>query len=432
MTELVKLGSGGAATVYLGREIGALGHARLVALKRPHPHLLEDPRLEAALRREAAYASQIRHPNVVDVTDVRVDSGALTLVMEYVDGLTLSDLVRDWIRTDRPDTRRLAVRILLDVADGLHAVHELRDGAGASLGLVHRDVSPQNVLVARTGHAKITDFGLARSVETGDRSTTEGVLKGKVGYLAPEYVKGASFDRRLDVFALGVVAWEILARRRLFRGTNDADSLVKLLSMPIPPLVADDGSTAVDLVVARALERDPAQRFPTARAFADALFDAARAWGGPASHAEVAASMSPELLATLDGRLADLTAAPQVASRAPAAAPPPARWRRLPLVLGGALVLAVLASGALYAARARREARSIAREAAAAPIEIFPESSASPAFTTEPLGSSAPSGARPRAARPVLASPPASVPARPPPSTATGAASHGPRPNPYR
>ena len=199
----VKLASGGHATVWLAKDREGNRGAR----KCPHPHLLEDPDVRFALHREAEIAMRLHHRNVVQLRGVELVDDAPVLVLDYVEGANLAELVRDWRRSDRPATARAVVRIILDGAAGLHALHELRDERGDPLALVHRDVSPQNVLVGVDGVARISDFGLAKCLAT-DRATTEGVLKGKAGYLAPEYVRGEAGDRRQDVFSLAVVAWD--------------------------------------------------------------------------------------------------------------------------------------------------------------------------------------------------------------------------------
>ena len=232
---LVKIASGGMATVYVGRLNTVIGTSRLVAIKRAHAHLLEDPAFSKMLIAEARLASRIHHPNVVAVQNVEELEGELLLVMDYVEGASLADL---WSYEDVPLPARVAVRAVLDACAGLQAAHELTDDDGKLLGIVHRDVSPHNILLGVDGIARLTDFGIAKSSggHTGSASqhTTTGALKGKVAYMAPEYVESGSLDARSDVFALGIVLWEALTRERLFRGGNEVESLRLILATKVP------------------------------------------------------------------------------------------------------------------------------------------------------------------------------------------------------
>ncbi len=286
---MVKVASGGMATVYVGRLSGAVGFSRLVAIKRAHPHLAEDPSFRRLLVAEAKLASRIHHPNVVAVQDVEESDGELLLVMDYVEGASLAQLLA--LSGDDGVPRGVATRVVLDACAGLHAAHTLTGDDGEALGIVHRDVSPHNVLVGVDGVARIADFGIAKSTgHTGsDGHTSTGTLKGKVAYMAPEYVEHGALDRRGDVFALGVVAWELFARRRLFRGGNDIETLRAVASAEVPTLASVDAALApLDDVVLTALSRDPDQRFQTALAFAEALETAAGRAGLLGKHADVA------------------------------------------------------------------------------------------------------------------------------------------------
>jgi serine/threonine protein kinase len=286
-TPLAKIASGGSATVYVGR--GARDSV-LVALKRPHAHVLEDERQRAALLREAALAASFRHPNIVGVRLVETNGANLQLVMDYVEGSALGALLVLAAKDDGRIPARVAARIILDAALGLHAVHEHQDRDGRALGLLHRDVSPQNILVGIDGIAKLTDFGIAKAVYDGSSSTTQGTLKGKLGYMAPEYVNRGEQGRAIDVFALGVVLWEALAGRRLFRGDNEAQTLDRILHADAPSLsrVAPE-LRSFESVVRTALTKDPRDRFPTAEAMAHALEAAALEAEALATHDEVAA-----------------------------------------------------------------------------------------------------------------------------------------------
>ncbi|MBS2017911.1 MAG: serine/threonine protein kinase [Deltaproteobacteria bacterium] len=276
---LVKIASGGMATVYVGRQSSVVGTSRLVAIKRAHAHLLEDPAFSKMLIAEAKLASRIHHPNVVAVQNVEELEGELLLVMDYVEGASMADL---WGYEEVPLPARVAVRNVLDACAGLQAAHELTDDDGRPLGIVHRDVSPHNILVGVDGVARLTDFGIAKSSggHTGSagQHTTTGALKGKVAYMAPEYVESGKLDARSDVFALGVVLWEALTRERLFRGANEVESLKLVLAAHVPRAseVAPWVGKGLDDVLAKALARSPNDRFATAAEMADALETAAR------------------------------------------------------------------------------------------------------------------------------------------------------------
>jgi serine/threonine-protein kinase len=285
------------ATVYLGRLSGAGGFQRFVGIKRLHPHLAREPEFIEMFLEEARLAARIHHPNVVPILEIGTSEQGYYIVMEYVEGDTLATLIaRAAQRGDRVPVR-IAVRILADVLAGLHAAHELADDGGKPLGIVHRDVSPQNILIGIDGSTRLTDFGVARA--TSKLSTTRtGQLKGKLAYMAPEQARGAKdIDRRADVFAAGVVMWEALEGRRLFKGDGEADTLNKVLYEPIPPL--EDTVRAVppeiEAALETALDRERMRRFPTAAAFAEALEHAALDVGEVATHKDVAAYLDEVL-----------------------------------------------------------------------------------------------------------------------------------------
>ena len=284
---LFKLASGGMASVYVGRLRGAGGFWRLVAIKKAHAHLMEDPSFRRMLVEEARLAARIHHPNVVAVQDVEQMDDHLLLVMDYVEGASLADILAV---KGRPLPPRLAVRIALDACAGLRAAHELTDPSGKPLQIVHRDVSPQNLLVGVDGVSRLTDFGIAKSTQHASTTTT-GALKGKLAYMAPEYVDGKPPDQRSDVFGLGVVIWEALANRRLFRGETEVDTLKRIVNAEAPLLsaVAPNVGTELDPVLAAALAKDPNERFASAKALGTALEIAARRADLIASAEEVGA-----------------------------------------------------------------------------------------------------------------------------------------------
>ncbi len=300
---LVRIASGGMATVYVGRLSAARGVSRLVAIKRAHAHLVETRELREALVLEARLASMIHHPHVVAVQNVEEHDDELLLVMDYVEGASLSELNKRGIDAELPMPPAIAVRILLDACEGLHATHVLRGTDGAPLHLVHRDVSPHNILVGCDGMARITDFGIAKSI-AGGAATATGVVKGKIGYIAPEYMLGKPVDARADVFALGVVAWEALSRSRLFTGDNEVLVIQSMLASDAP-LVSTEApwlGTHFDKVLARALARKPEQRLESMRKFGQELEAAARQKTGVASHSEVAQYVERLMAPLLEAR----------------------------------------------------------------------------------------------------------------------------------
>jgi serine/threonine-protein kinase len=277
------------ASVHLARATDSRLGSPLVAIKRPHEHLAGDRSFLTMLVDEARLASAIRHPNVVQVRELGFDGGVPFIVMDYVEGASLAELRRELAREGRAIDTRVAVRVALDMLEGLAAAHSLRDDGGRPLRIIHRDVSPHNVLVGTDGRARITDFGIAKA-EDRIQTTRTHEVKGKLAYLAPERVD----KRRLctvqsDVFSAAVVLWECFAGRRLFRSEALVDLLQEVTTGPIPRL-AEIGAhvpPALDGVIARALSRDLHERYATAEVFARAIAEAAGS-DGVGEHGDVA------------------------------------------------------------------------------------------------------------------------------------------------
>jgi serine/threonine protein kinase len=288
---LTRIASGGMATVFVGRARGAAGFSRLVAIKRAHPSITDDATVRDSFEREARVAAAIHHPHVVSVLDVELHGQNVSLILDYVEGCTLAELLKHANRNGDRLSLRVALRVLLDVASGLHAAHVLCDTAGRPLGIVHRDVSPQNVLVGLDGHARLTDFGIAKITNDLQQTATNSI-KGKLGYLAPEYVETQAFDARSDEYALGVVAWEALAGNRLFHGPNEMETFRRILDGQAP-LLSEIRPELLpfDAIVARALARDPARRFDSVSDFARALEECGRREESVGLHEEVAAAV---------------------------------------------------------------------------------------------------------------------------------------------
>jgi len=263
------IGKGGTGAVHVARLIGPRGFGRLVAVKRLLPGVADEPNAVAALVDEARLMAAVRHANVAAIVDLVEEGGMVYLVLDYIHGESLARLMRSADQSGHWIPRPVALAILAGALRGLHAAHEACEPDGAFLGIVHRDVSPQNVVVGVDGQARMIDFGVAKAV--GRLQTTKrGVVKGKFAYMAPEQVRSGPIDRRVDIWAAGVMLWELLAADRLFDGDNDAAIIHNVLHAEVRSPGA--GSTPeLEDVVRRALQRDPARRFATARQMADAI-----------------------------------------------------------------------------------------------------------------------------------------------------------------
>jgi serine/threonine-protein kinase len=279
------------AEVFAARIRGEAGFEKLVAVKRMLPHLAGDEHFVEMFLDEAKLAVHVASPHVVQTLDLgRADDGALFIAMELVIGSSLASLFREVRGRGSRVPPRLALEILAQAAQGLDAAHEATTPTGTPLGIVHRDVSPQNVLVGLDGRTRVADFGVARAMLRRS-STGAGELKGKIAYFSPEQAAGQEVDRRADVFALGCVAYEVLAGRRLFFGADALEILQQVRAMPIPRLHEIDETIpfAASEAVARALARPRDERWPTAGAFAVALRGAAEELGPRASAREIGA-----------------------------------------------------------------------------------------------------------------------------------------------
>ena len=267
-----ELASGGMASVHLGRMLGPVGFSKTVAIKRMHPHLSRDPEFVTMFLDEARLAARIQHPNVVPTLDVVTAGGALFLVMEYVQGETLRHLLKAARNKNLHVSPRIAGAILVNALHGLHAAHIARDERGQALEVVHRDVSPQNIMVGVDGVARVLDFGVAKAAGR-LQNTQGGQLKGKLAYMAPEQVRGGLVDRRTDVYAATIVLWEALTGRPLLRGESEVEVLAMAMAAEFSPpsSVAPGLTPEIDAVVMRGLARNSSDRFQTARDFAIAI-----------------------------------------------------------------------------------------------------------------------------------------------------------------
>ncbi|MFK7998837.1 MAG: serine/threonine protein kinase [Polyangiales bacterium] len=264
-----KMKSGGMATLYLGRRSREGGFEKQVAIKVVHEHLTESDEFTRMFLDEARISASIEHPNVVHVHDLgTTEAGRNFLVMEYVPGISLSQLMRVFRKQRKGPTPAMATWIAMQIAAGLHAAHELTTDDGTWLGVVHRDVSPKNVIVADKGYVKLIDFGIAKAADR-IHKTKASQLKGTFRYMSPEQAAGTVLDRRTDIYALGIMLWELLTQRKLFHAANDI-ALLEAVRNPqvVPPsTIAPDIPPDLDAIIMKALARDPAQRPPTMATF---------------------------------------------------------------------------------------------------------------------------------------------------------------------
>ena len=285
---LTQLASGGMASVYIARAQGVAGFERLVAIKVLHPHLAYEEEFISMFLDEARLAARIRHMNVVPTLDVSDSPGdGYFLVMEYIEGDHLGALLGRAAKNGDRLPRPFVCRVLIDTLQGLAAAHRLTDEHGAPLKLVHRDVSPHNILVGTDGIARLTDFGVAKA-DVRMASTRAGQFKGKLSYMAPEQASSNETDQRSDLFSVGIILWESLTGRRLFKGESNAATLNKLLNDTVSkPSDLWPDLEAFDEVVMKALCRDPEGRFQNADEFGEAL-DSAAGRSGVAKTRDVA------------------------------------------------------------------------------------------------------------------------------------------------
>jgi eukaryotic-like serine/threonine-protein kinase len=267
-----KIAAGGMASVHFGRLLGGAGFSRTVAIKRLHAHMAGEPEFASTLIDEARLVARIHHPNVVPTLDVVAAEGELLVVMEYVRGESLGRLLKAGVERGLRIPLPIASAIALGALSGLHAAHEATSDQGIALGIVHRDVSPQNILVGVDGVARIIDFGVAKAAGR-LQTTREGELKGKMGYMSPEQLDERPATPASDVYALSIVLWEMLANKRLFVAATEAAVFGKALAgaKEPPSRHAPDLPAGLDALVMKGLARDPGDRFVSAKAMAEAL-----------------------------------------------------------------------------------------------------------------------------------------------------------------
>jgi tRNA A-37 threonylcarbamoyl transferase component Bud32 len=383
---LARLATGGMGEVFLARLEGAAGFEKLYAIKRVLPHLANDERFRKMLVTEAQIASKMAHPNICQVYELGETGGQLFIVMEYLEGVTLLQLLRRASREKSALHVGFVASVIGQVCDALQYAHELRDRNKNSLGIVHRDVSPANVFVCESGVVKVLDFGIAKVKDTANTQTDS--VKGKFAYMAPEQLKGKQLTRRVDVFALGVVTFEALALRRLFQRKTDYLTFQAVMELPIADVrrYRADVPESLAAAIQRALERSAAERWDTVREFRLAAFAESKPWSQEQVGELVRARFAGEIEQTQIGieaavtrtgidanalatplvpqeeidaeddldfpavetdaqtRTPDLRAVSEVSSK-----PEPARARRsrTPMLVGAILALAVVGAGAV-------------------------------------------------------------------------------------
>lgn len=267
-----KLESGGMAEVFLAEATSVQGFKKRVAIKRVLPHLASHTNFIGMFLDEARLGARLSHANIVSVFDIGSADDSFFIVMEFIDGTNLKKIM-ETLRLKRESfPLKDVIYIAMEACRGLSYAHELRDDDGGPLELVHRDVSPPNILVSRRGEVKVTDFGLAKARTQLER-TDPGVVKGKFSYLSPEAATGQDVTERADVFALGVCIWEMLGGRRLFLGGTDYETVQAVSAAEIPTLVGDHPEVEPEFekILLRSLARDPNERFASARDFGDTM-----------------------------------------------------------------------------------------------------------------------------------------------------------------
>ena len=424
-----EIASGGMASVHIGRLLGPVGFSRTVAIKRMHANLAKDPEFVSMFLDEARLAARIRHPNVIGTLDVVALSGELFLVMEYVHGESLFRLMKTGRDSGKPMPLPIASAIIIGVLDGLHAAHEATNEREEPLSIVHRDVSPHNVIVgASDGLARVLDFGIAKAADR-THSTRDGQIKGKLSYMAPEQLSSEFVDRRSDIYSASVVFWEAITGTRLFPGEGELKSMVmKVLSTdPVPPSRYVPGlPPEVDSLVMRGLKKDPADRIQTAREMARQLQRVAPI--APASDvAEWVQSMAGTVIGERAKRVAIIeqmtptnltrpSVPPLTVPSPPSPGEPPTGTmtalspRRRPLVaLAAGALLAIIATVVVTTAQSRSAVSRATAVAPAPPDSILV--AAQPPPSAPPVEAAAIEPAAVVVAAPAAVTPPAPAPA---------------------
>jgi serine/threonine-protein kinase len=383
------------AEVLLGRLRGPHGFERPIVIKRMLPHLAADPRIVDLFLDEARLIAKLRHPNLVDVYELEREGAELFLAMEFLEGESVAGLCRRLALRDEHLDVDLAAHIGAEACAGLHAAHEAKSVDGRPLGIVHRDVSPQNIFITYAGAVHVIDFGIAITADRMKR-TEPGVVRGKFEYLAPEQLRGGEVDRRADIFSLGVVVLEAASGHRIYKRAAPADSLMAILSEPVPKLRATrpDAPAELEAILCRALAKEPGARFATALEMRRELLAFTRKRTDADLGEKLGRLMRDvfgdrieeksdmlrrvregDLVRSLPPAEADVTVELPTAARPKADAPP--RGRRLGLLVASALLAVAIAAGVFAS---RRPAAKAAPQPVAEPAPTpAPSASVAPA-----------------------------------------------------
>lgn len=291
-TLMRRLAAGGMAEIFLAKQSGISGFERLLVVKRILPHLAANREFITMFLDEARNAAQLTHPNIVQIYDVDQVSGSYYIAMEYIHGEDVRRVYNQEVQRGSRIPFHIAAHLIAEAAHGLDHAHRKVDMSGQPLGLVHRDISPQNMLVTYDGHVKVVDFGVAKAV-TNEARTRSGVLKGKYSYMSPEQAQGQKIDQRTDIFALGVVLYEVTVGERLFKRANELETLHAVIACEVPAPSKNDPSYPPQLekIVLKALAKNPAKRYQTASELGRDLEEFTRAYGRPLSATDIASYM---------------------------------------------------------------------------------------------------------------------------------------------
>lgn len=304
---------GGMAEVCLATRSSLAGFEKTVVIKRILPRLADDERFVGMFLDEARIAARLNHANVIQVFELGQIDGRYFIAMEYLDGESLGAVLATCLTRHVPLPSDLAAGIVMQAAEGLHHAHTRCAADGSSLHIIHRDVSPQNVIVLYEGGVKVVDFGVAKA-STSQTKTRTGMTKGKAAYMAPEQIRGEPMDGRADVFSLGIVLWECLTGRRLFRGGNDVQVMVGISEHDAPSVqsVNPDVPSRLDRITRRALEREPALRYPDAATMRHDLASYLREVGAEADTAAIGRFMQRLFADRIERKRTLLSRSPQL------------------------------------------------------------------------------------------------------------------------
>jgi serine/threonine protein kinase len=271
---LERISAGGMAEVYKAKQVGAEGFERPVAIKRILPHIARDPNFIAMFQAEAKLAVQLQHGNICQIYQLGRHEDSFYIALEYVDGRDVGAVLDYHQKQNRGIPLPQACYIIMRACEGLDYAHNKKDNAGKPLNIIHRDISPPNLLISYEGEVKLIDFGLAKAVGSSIQ-TQAGIIKGKLAYMSPEQVRGSQLDARSDVFALGIVFFELLTARRLFRRDSDLETFdaVRQCKVPRPSEINQAIPATLESVLLTALARNPDERYASAGAFHAALRD---------------------------------------------------------------------------------------------------------------------------------------------------------------